>query len=259
MFRCFNDFMLSKKKIKLIRLLRQKKYREKYKLFIAEGPKVVNEFLNSNYKVKFLFATKEFSVNAHQRVLVNEVSEKELKMISATQTPNQVLAVFEFPPAIILDLERAKMNLILALDDIRDPGNFGTIVRIADWFGINTIICSETSVDVFNPKVVQASMGSLARVNIHYMNLATVLKKFNTVYAAVLNGKNIYTEKLSASGVILIGNESRGISESMMQFVSHKISIPNFSGKADSLNAAIATAIICSEFRRRRHYQLSDG
>ena len=156
-----------------------------------------------------------------------------------------------------LNIDLLKQELIIALDDIRDPGNLGTIIRIADWFGIHHILCSQTCVDAFNPKVIQATMGSIARVNLYYVDIAPYLKEFDVVYAAVLNGKNIYSEKLSKNGVVLIGNESRGISEKLMKHVTHQLSIPRFSGSAtknndiDSLNAAIATAVICSEFRRR--------
>lgn len=253
------NFMLSRKQIQFIRSLHQKKYRALHRLFIAEGPKVVSELLNSpNYsgKIKEMFATKEFAEDSKVSE-VCEVSPQELKQISLLTTPNQVLAVVEsfFPK---LNINSLSEKLVLALDNIRDPGNLGTIIRIADWFGITDILCSETCVDGFNPKVVQASMGALARMNLYYVNLSRVLgiaQKSSKVYAAVLNGKNIYKENLSAQGVILIGNESRGISENLMQLVTDKISIPNFSSQAGEhagLNAAIATAIICSEFRRNK-------
>ncbi|MBI4930344.1 MAG: RNA methyltransferase [Bacteroidetes bacterium] len=243
--------MISKSKIKFVRSLHQKKYRDAEGLFIAECPKVVNELLHSNYRAKEIFATNQFKVHPDfYRDKVQEISEKELESISALTTPNQVLAVFEIVTQQFT-INSVSDKLVLALDDIRDPGNMGTIIRIADWFGINHILCSETCVDIYNPKTVQASMGSMARVCAHYVNLGNTLKNSKPVYAAVLDGKNIYSEKLSSTGVILIGNESKGISENLIKCVSNKISIPNFSSGADSLNAAVATAVICSEFRRR--------
>ena len=177
-----------------------------------------------------------------------------MEQISALTTPNQVIGIFEIP-AIKLNPESLKEELVLALDDIRDPGNLGTIIRIADWFGIKNILCSESCVDLFNPKVVQATMGSISRVNVCFGDLDRVLvklKAYMPVYGSVLEGKDIYSLELSANGVILIGNESNGVSDSLLKLVSHEISIPNFSSGADSLNAAIATAVICSEFRRRK-------
>jgi len=172
--------------------------------------------------------------------------------MSALSAPNQVLGVFEILQPE-LKINRLKEKLVLALDDLRDPGNLGTVIRVADWFGINDILCSHNCVDVYNPKVVQSTMGSLARVAVYYCDLESVLQNLSPVYATVLNGKNVYAEKLSDKGVILIGNESHGISAELLSKVTHAqaISIPNFSPKADSLNAAIATSIFCSEFRRR--------
>lgn len=245
--------MISKAEIKQVKLLHQKKHREEKQLFIAEGPKVVTELLKSKFFIKEIFATKEFNVQS-SKLKVREISEKELIQVSALTSPNQVLAVFEIPVAK-LNIESLKQELVLALDDIRDPGNFGTIIRIADWFGIKNIICSESCVDLFNPKVVQATMGSIARVNVHSCNLETTLSEFKksiAIYGATIDGGNIYSEKLSSCGIILIGNESKGISENLLKLVSQKISIPNFSSEAESLNAAIATAVICSEFRRKK-------
>ena len=247
--------MISKAHIKEVRLLHQKKFREENGLFIAEGPKVVNELLNSKYKLKEVFCTDEFRIQ-NIEFRINKITEKELGQISALTTPNQVLGVFEIPSPLVSRPSSFSLELLIALDDIRDPGNLGTIIRIADWFGIHHIICSENCVDIYNPKVVQASMGSIARVNVFYENLASffndsrIMNKELKIYAATLDGKNIYTEQLPDKGIILIGNESKGISGNVLQFVTHKVSIPNFSPKTDSLNAAVATAIICSEFRR---------
>jgi TrmH family RNA methyltransferase len=189
-----------------------------------------------------------------------EVKPAELERISSLSTPNEVLAVCRIPE-YKLDSKALENKLTLVLDDIRDPGNLGTIIRIADWFGIEDIVCSNESADAFNPKVVQSTMGSIARIKVHYTDLTGFLQpdvnNYKPVYGALLEGKNIYSEKLSSSGLIVIGNESKGISEPIQKLVTHKISIPSFShfkpggGEAESLNAAVATAVICSEFRRR--------
>ncbi|MBI4945255.1 MAG: RNA methyltransferase [Bacteroidetes bacterium] len=245
--------MISKAEIKQVKLLHQKKYREEKQLFVAEGPKVVKELLQSKYNAKEIFATDEFQVSI-PNIQVRKVNEKELKTISTLTTPNQVLAVFEIPSPLVLQPSSLSAQLLLALDDIRDPGNLGTIIRIADWFGIKNLLCSESCVDLFNPKVVQASMGSIARVNVYYENLESTLlktKSFLPVYGATMDGENIYSQGLSSCGIILIGNESKGVSKNLLTLVSQKISIPKFSHGADSLNAAVATAVICSEFRRR--------
>lgn len=245
--------MISKEQVKAIRSLHQKKYREEQGLFIAEGPKIVKELLNSKYRIREIYATQEYSAEGLE-CDVQRINEKEFEQISTLVTPNQVLGVFEIPESAV-NADSLKQQLVIGLDDIRDPGNMGTIIRIADWFGINHILCSEACVDVYNPKVVQATMGSLSRVDIHYVNFSIVLKQFKLVYATVPEGKSVYAEKLSDNGIILIGNESRGISADLLEQVTHKLAIPNFSRGADSLNAAIATAVICSEFRR--NYPLS--
>jgi TrmH family RNA methyltransferase len=252
--------MISKSQIKAIQRLHQKKHREEKRLFIAEGPKVVNELLKSKFIVKEIFAREALKIEIFPKgllrgkLIVEEISEKELKQISTLTTPNQVLGVFEIPD-VKLNIESLKQELVLALDDIRDPGNLGTIIRIADWFGIKNILCSENCVDLFNPKVVQATMGSIARVNVYCENLESILlelKTFLPVYGSTVDGENIYSGELSSNGIILIGNESKGISENLLKLAFRKISIPSFSSGADSLNAAIATAVICSEFRRRQ-------
>ncbi|MCW3101687.1 MAG: hypothetical protein JWO09_127 [Bacteroidetes bacterium] len=254
--------MLSKNQIKFVNSLRQKKYREEHNLFIAEGAKIVPELLASGIKVKQVFATSAF-LRQHQldaAIERFEIKEAELERISTLMTPNEALALCEIP-AYELDANALKDNLTLVLDEIKDPGNMGTIIRIADWFGIGNIVCSPTSVDVFNPKVVQATMGSIARIKIHFLELAAFIeeqKKVNAVpvFGALLEGESIYSKQLPSKGLIVIGNESKGISEELQQLITDRISIPSFShfsqsgGEAESLNAAIATAIICSEFRR---------
>ncbi len=277
--------MLSKNQISFINSLKQKKYREEHQLFIAEGVKIVSELLNSSIVVKQIYATSEFLRNNKIPNTVErfEIKENELERISALTKANEVLAVCEVPSYELngLENETLKGKLTLVLDDIKDPGNLGTIIRIADWFGIENIVCSSETVDAFNSKVVQATMGSIARIKIHYVDLISFIKQIENVtqsatekgssrsvtlsgvegqypiYGALLEGKNIYSEKLSSEGLIVIGNESRGISEEVQILITNKISIPSFShykqggGEAESLNAAIATSIICSEFRRR--------
>jgi RNA methyltransferase, TrmH family len=256
--------MLSKNQIKFVNSLKQKKYREEHDLFIAEGAKIVPELLNSDIKVKQVFATSEFlrKHKINDPIERFEIKEAELERISTLMTPNEALALCEIPK-YELDVDSLKDKLTLVLDDIKDPGNLGTIIRIADWYGIENIICSSTTADVFNPKVVQATMGSIARIKIHYVDLVEFFtEKVQSlklpVYGALLEGENIYSKKLTSKGFIVIGNESKGISEEVQKLITDKISIPSFShikensiGEAESLNAAIATAIICSEFRRK--------
>ncbi len=251
--------MISKNKIKYLTSLQVKKYREEYGQFVAEGVKLVDELLDSRFKVVEIFALNEW-ISKHRSISnieVNEITQTELERISGLSTPNQVVALIDIPKPII-DINDVYSDLIIALDDIKDPGNLGTIIRIADWFGIKNIVCSENCVNVYNPKVVQATMGSIARVNVFYSNLnkyiANAPKGIN-VYGTLLEGENIYTKKLTDKGIILIGNEAKGISEDLISLITDKIHIPTFAedinNKAESLNASIATAIICSEFRRR--------
>ena len=255
--------MLSKSQISFINSLKQKKYREEHQLFIAEGAKIVPELLNSDIVVKQVYATSEFLRNNAIPATIErfEIKENELERISSLTKANEVLAVCEIPK-YKLNSDDLKGKLTLVLDDIKDPGNLGTIIRIADWFGIENIVCSSETADAFNSKVVQATMGSIARIKIHYCDLTSFVQQQITnnqqrIYGALLEGKNIYNEKLSSEGLIVIGNESRGISEDVQKLITDKISIPSFShyktneGQAESLNAAIATSIICSEFRRR--------
>ncbi len=253
--------MLLKKQLQFVNSLKQKKNREAQQLFIAEGTKVVTELLNSSVVIKQLFATFEFLKDNEINRNVNcfEINASELERISSLTTPNEVLAVCEIPDYNFVASE-LENKLTLMLDDIKDPGNLGTIIRIAHWFGIEHIICSTETVETYNPKVIQATMGSIARVKIHRINLVEFLtthfSQFTTqVFGAVLSGENIYSKTLPESGLIIIGNESRGISEELLPSIKNKISIPSFekseTDKAESLNAAIATAIICSEFRRR--------
>lgn len=252
--------MISKNKIKYIHSLEQKKNRNKEGVFVAEGHKVVEDLLTLQ-SPRLIVAThewlrdKQFSSSTE----IIEVTEDELCKVSLLQHPQQVLAVFQQSPNYILQANTIKNSnkLYLALDGIQDPGNLGTIIRIADWFGIEQILCSEDTADVYNPKVVQATMGSIARVHVCYLKLSDLficLPKDYPIYGTFLNGQNIYQEELMPYGIIVMGNEGKGISKNLSQHINRNLLIPNFPKDrptADSLNVAIATAITCSEFRRR--------
>jgi TrmH family RNA methyltransferase len=244
--------MLSKNIIKYIQSLSHKKLRDEEDAFIAEGPKVIAEFLSAEkFNCKMLCASNDWFI-ANQNLLGNinseniyETNESDLAKISLLKTANKVVAVFEKKKEKPTPVVSNKLSLML--DDIQDPGNMGTIIRIADWFGIDTIICSENCVDCFNPKVVQSTMGSLARVNIWYTSLIHFLEsnKHISVYAAALAGTSVYKFTAIKEGILLIGNESKGINEGLLNMVKQKITIPRF-GNAESLNAAVATGIILS-------------
>lgn len=238
--------MLTKNQIKLVRSLELKKSRKREGLFVAEGPKVVGDLRRAGYRLHSLFATRE-------QAGAQLVTEEELRRLSFLQHPQEMLAIFEIPQDSSSSILHSP--LALALDGVQDPGNVGTIIRIADWFGIQTIYCSPDTADVYNPKVVQATMGSLAHVRIVYCDLVELLSKCGCpVYGTLLDGEDIYTQPLSSDGIIVMGNEGNGISPEVRQLVTNKLLIPNFnknSKTAESLNVAIATAITCSEFRRR--------
>jgi len=253
--------MLSKNKIKLIQSLNKKKGREEYGLFLAEGTKMVEEALRSSFHIKTIIGTSDF-LHQHpeaqtKAVEIIEADSQAIQKASLLQNPQDSLALITLPTFTNTGIN-CKKDLVLALDFIQDPGNLGTILRIADWFGIHTIICSENTVDAYNPKVVQASMGAIFRVNIHYTKLDDYLsasvKNQIPVYGTFLNGKNIYNENLTPNGILALGNEGNGISDSVSQHITQKLVIPDFSSlnnKPESLNVAIAAAICCSEFRRR--------
>jgi len=240
--------MLSKSQIKLITSLKQKKYRIQHQLFVVEGKKTINELLNSPFQLEHLYTiTNDFEVSD---VLQTEITANELKKISFLKTPNTALAVFKMPKQKPLNFE----ELVVALDDVRDPGNLGTIIRLCDWFGVKHLLCSNETVDCFNPKVIQATMGSITRVNIVYDSIERVLESEETpVFGAFMDGENIYQKELPSKGVIVMGNEANGISESISEIVTQKIAIPRFGNvqETESLNVANATAIILSEFLRR--------
>jgi RNA methyltransferase, TrmH family len=241
--------MVSKNQIKLISSLHQKKYRIAHQLFIAEGVKGINELLQSNFELEHLYVTiDEFkSVSTTQKTVI---SDADLKKISALTTPNTCLAVFKIPK------EKPVLNkgLIVALDTIRDPGNMGTILRLCDWFGINQIVCSKETVDLYNPKVVQATMGSIARVNVNYLNLRDFLETTSLpIYGTFMDGENLYNSEITNEGIIILGNEANGISKEIEALVTKHITIPRFGNlqQTESLNVATATAIVLSEFKRR--------
>ena len=241
--------MVSKNQIKLIKSLSQKKFRVKHKLFVVEGLKGVREFLKSRYELVTLYSSGDFPEALGNKLV--KVDESDLKKISFLKSPQNALGVFRIP-----EYENFETTgLMLALDGVRDPGNLGTIIRLCDWFGVETLICSEDTVDCFNPKVVQASMGSLTRVKIHYRDLSVLLSSDSTipVYGTLLEGENIYSEELPDSAIIVMGNEANGISENVKKLLHRKINIPQFGKNQDteSLNVATATAIVLNEFKRK--------
>ncbi|WP_026450528.1 RNA methyltransferase [Aequorivita capsosiphonis] len=238
--------MVSKSQTKLITSLNQKKYRDQAGLFVAEGSKVIAELLNEGVKLQWFFSTDTAQVTAANHF---HITETELQKISFLKTANTSLAVFGIPKSKPLQ----DVGLIVALDALRDPGNLGTIIRLCDWFGVQDLVCSQDTADCFNPKVVQATMGSLARVRVHYLSLSEYFSKTQLpIFGGFMDGKNIYSEELPKDGIIVLGNEAKGISEEIIQKITHKITIPRFgtSQKTESLNVATATAILLSEFRR---------
>ncbi|UMB62085.1 RNA methyltransferase [Lutibacter sp. A80] len=238
---------LSKNQLKLITSLRKKKYRVTTNLFIAEGIKVVNEFLGSKFELEHLFCVDDTDFTNHENVTV--ISESDLKKASSLATPNNVIAIFKIPVSNFIEKE----GLVLALDAINDPGNLGTIIRLCDWFGIDQLICSKDTVDCYNAKVVQASMGSLTRVGVFYTDLKDYLSNTNKAkYATLMNGENVYKTTLPKDAVLVMGNEANGISTPILKLLDNAISIPRFGSlqQTESLNVATATAILLSEFKR---------
>jgi TrmH family RNA methyltransferase len=240
--------MLTKNQIKLIISLSQKKFRNQHHLFVVEGIKGVHEFLNSSFELHHLYATSiDFEV---EKGLFTLISEQELKKISGLTNPNSVLGVFKIPKNVTID----DSKLVVALDSVSDPGNLGTIIRLCDWFGVSHLVCSKNTVDCFNPKVVQATMGSLTRVSIHYLDLDAFLKLSKAPkIGAYMEGGNVYHENLPKKGILVLGNEANGISTKIEALIDHKITIPRFGNlqNTESLNVATAAAILLSEFSRR--------
>lgn len=247
---------LSKNRIKYIRSLELKKNRKEEKVFLAEGPKLVSDVLG-HFPCHFLAATSDW-LRAHPSIVAGEileVSAEDLARASLLKTPQQVLAIFE-QPDYKPDKEVISHSLCIALDDVQDPGNLGTIVRLADWFGIEHIFCSPNTVDIYNPKTVQATMGGIARVKVYYTPLPELIRMLGDVpiYGTFLDGENIYEQQLATNGLIVMGNEGNGIGDEVGKLINRKLLIPNFPAEretSESLNVAIATAIVCAEFRRQ--------
>lgn len=258
--------MLSKNKQKVLRQLSSKKHRDESGLFIAEGPKVVGDLLGA-FPCQWVLATAGW-LSAHRDVEADEVIEitqHELEQISLLKTPRDVLAVFrrqetaaDVPSVIASAVAIARSQLTIALDGVQDPGNMGTILRIADWFGIEHVFCSPDTADAFSPKTIQATMGAIARVQVHYLPLPRLLEACGgevPVYGTFLDGTDMYAQELSAHGIIVMGNEGNGISDEVSACINRRLFIPSFPADretSESLNVAIATAITCAEFRRRR-------
>lgn len=251
--------MISRSKISFVRSLGLKKRRDELGLFVAEGPKVVSELLPA-WKFRLIIATRQWLSENGEKLdgtsaEVIETTEEGLRRVSFLQHPQQVLAVVE-KKETRLDIGSLRSELTIALDGVRDPGNLGTIIRVADWFGIGTVVCSRESADVYNPKVIQATMGSVARVNVAYADLVGLLEalpKDFPVYGTLLDGDDIYGQRLSENGLIVMGNEGVGISEAVRRRVNRRLLIPPFprnGATAESLNVGVATAIVCSEFKR---------
>lgn len=248
--------MLSKNKIKFIQSLERKKARVESGCFLAEGNKLVEDTLSA-FTCRMLVATTEWLKNnptVHAGEIV-ECSSEEIARASLLRSPQEVLAVYEIPQ---YELETGVLSqqLVLALDTVQDPGNLGTIVRIADWYGIEHILCSPLCADLYNPKVVQATMGALARVKVHYVELEETFHHISgPVYGTFLDGENIYGQELSSAGIIVMGNEGNGISPEIRKCVTHRLFLPSYpEGRttSESLNVAVATAVVCAEFRRPR-------
>jgi len=236
--------VITKNQIKYIRGLALKKNRLKEQCFVVEGEKSIAELLKSSFQIVSLFATKQWiAVNNYPNV--NQVTERELSQISNLKSANNVLAVVRIPK----ENKIAEKGITLVLDDVNDPGNVGTIIRICDWFGVQQIICSKNTVDVFNPKVVQSTMGSLFRTNIRYVDLEKYLSEVkNPIYGAFMNGNNIKSQSLLKNAHLVMGNEANGISKKVETYITQRISIQNIGGNAESLNVAVASAILLNEF-----------
>ncbi len=245
--------MITKAEIQLVRSLADKRNRDREGLFVAEGEKLISEIRASRFHIRRIYAEE----GLFEGEGVTIASKKELERMTLLKSANNSLALVEIPQ-YSLDFSALKNRLTLALDEVQNPGNLGTIIRLADWFGIQEILCSPTTADCFNPKVIQATMGAILRVRIHYGDLASWLNEARRheipVYGTFLEGENLYQTSLSPSGIILMGNEGRGVSEKCAQQVSHKLLIPPYPTHrrtTESLNVAMATGIVCAEFRRQ--------
>jgi TrmH family RNA methyltransferase len=245
--------MLSKSQISLLRSLQHKKFRKENGLFLVEGHKSVIEFVNAAYQVDTIYHTPEIApkmMNLSRKINFQEISLTDLEKISSLKTPQEVIGLVKIPKWPQLNYNLLKNRFSLVLDGVQDPGNMGTIIRTADWFGITDIICSDDTVDVYNPKVVQATMGSLARVNVHYGDLIDILPEIKLpLFGAMLDGENIYSTNFGNEGLLAMGNEGNGLRPEIQALINKKVTIPRI-GHAESLNVAIATAILCSEIKR---------
>lgn len=253
--------MISKNTIKLIKSLEQKKFRIKEKAFVVEGDKNVSELLDSKFKIEKLFATRVFLEKnisiINDLKTISEVTKEEIYHASLLKSPQNSIAICTLPDSKKLP-EKLDKKLKIYLDDIQDPGNLGTIIRICDWFGVDQLFCSPNTADMFNPKVIQSSMGSFCRVNVYYspFDQVSMLAKdsYCAIYGALLTGENIYTQKLPENALLVMGNEGNGINWEIERSIVNKIKIPEFNKNeksAESLNVSVATAIICSEFKRQ--------
>lgn len=248
--------MISKATIKKIHALDMRKFRRNERLFVAEGPKLVDE-LCATMKPVYIAALPEW-ISENAKIISGTeydiVTPDELQRASLQKNPQQVIALFPIPEHRFCT-EQLKNELVLMLDGVQDPGNLGTIARIADWFGIRNILCSAETADIYNPKAVQATMGALARVKFHYTDLLQLLSQYDgPVYGTFLDGENIYGQELSENGIIVMGNEGKGISQGVSEMINRRLYIPNYpigTQTTESLNVAIATSIVCAEFRRR--------
>lgn len=248
--------MLFKNEIKFIKSLSERSARADYGRFVVEGDKMVGELAEAGLEVENIYLTERSRLFGTEGTVT--ITPKEMERISGLRTPSSALAVVHIPQREF-NLQCAKRELVLALDDLQDPGNLGTIIRIADWYGIRHIFCSEHTVDCYNPKCVQATMGALFRVEVHYGNLPAMLREAAeggvAIYGTLLDGEDIYQKTLSESGIIIIGNEGNGISAEVERLVQTRLFLPSWPTDcrgSESLNAAVATAVVCAEFRRRQ-------
>ncbi|SMC54485.1 TrmH family RNA methyltransferase [Pedobacter nyackensis] len=245
--------MLSKSQISFIKSLHQKKYRKENGIFIIEGIKSIEEFIQSNFQVHSIYYLPQYHAllpALPANIKLFEVNNAELDKISTLQTPQGILALVNIPKPPVFNTEILKNTFSLVLDGIQDPGNMGTIIRTADWFGFKQIICSNNCVEVYNPKTVQATMGSLSRVNIYYEDLPSVLKNTKMpIFGAVLDGKSMYKTDWGKEGLVILGNEGQGITPEVMKLITNPVTIPR-TGGAESLNVAISAAILCADICR---------
>jgi len=248
--------MLSKSQISLLKSLHHKKFRTEHGLFLVEGYRSVIEFIDSAYQIEAVYHTSAIEpklLKLSRKMNFNEISLNELEKISTLKSPQDIIALVKIPEWPVLNRNILQKRFSIVLDGIQDPGNMGTIIRTADWFGIKHIICADDTVDVYNPKVVQATMGSIAHVNVYYTKLDAFLTTIKLpLFGALLDGVNIYKTDFGAEGLVIMGNEGNGLRPEIIKLVQHAVTIPR-SGNAESLNVGIATAIFCSEINRKSY------